>query len=446
MTMINKIKINFVIIVLFFNIAAFAQSEEEQFVVLGNKVINCFINKSYDTLTNLYADEQKLFNSPLAIASYYNPLIEKYGEFATFRFAGFKAVYSQVNIDYVIKTKYNIEILVELVFERETQKFLLYRFNETFRMYAIPDYAIAEKFNDETIVFSADTNLPLNGILSLPKVVKKVPLVIIVPAAGPSDADGNFNSKPYKDLATGLATKGFAVFRYNKRSLNYGFNFSQNKFNGNQFTPEEDVLADLQAVIDLFKKNPNIDSNQIYLLGHGEGAYFAPYIASKNPNIKGIIMMGANANHPLQMMIEQNNYLSKILPHKKEHYDEDNLKAQIVLKKKVTENTSYMVLPHEIPAKYWLWIQEYDQIKVAKKLTIPIFIMQGGRDYQVDKKNFFVWQKKLKKNKNVTFKLYEKMNHIMHAGEGESTYSEYSIMRHIPVEVIDDLTKWLNSK
>jgi dipeptidyl aminopeptidase/acylaminoacyl peptidase len=103
-----------------------------------------------------------------------------------------------------------------------------------------------------------------------------------------------------------------------------------------------------------------------------------------------------------------------------------------------------MVLPHEIPAKYWLWIQEYDQIKVAKKLTIPIFIMQGGRDYQVDKKNFFVWQKKLKKNKNVTFKLYEKMNHIMHAGEGESTYSEYSIMRHIPVEVIDDLTKWLN--
>jgi hypothetical protein len=70
--------------------------------------------------------------------------------------------------------------------------------------------------------------------------------------------------------------------------------------------------------------------------------------------------------------------------------------------------------------------------------------MQGARDYQVDKKNFAVWEKKLKNNKNVSFKMYEKMNHIMHAGEGESTYSEYSIMRHIPFEVINDLKVWLH--
>lgn len=443
--MINNFKIISVVLVMLINTPIFAQSEQDQFTVLGNKVINCFINKNYDTLTNLFGNEQKLFNSPAAIASNYNPLIEKYGDFSTFRFAGFKPVYTQVNVDYVVKSKYGIEILVELTFDRTTQKLILYRFSETFKMYAIPDYAIAEKFNDEVIVFAADTNLPLNGVLSLPKSNVKVPLVIIVPAAGPTDADGNFGSKPYKDLATGLATNGYAVFRYNKRSLNYGFNFSQSKFNGKGFTPKEDVLDDMQAIIDFFKKNPAIDSTQIYLLGHGEGAYFAPYIANKNPLIKGIIMMGANANHPLQMMIDQNKYLGKILPHKKEHFDEDDLKAQIVLKKKVKENTSYLLLPHDIPAKYWLWIQEYDQIKVAKSLKIPIFIMQGARDYQVDKKNFFVWQKKLKKNKNVSFKLYEKMNHIMHAGEGESTYSEYSIMRHIPLEVIEDLTKWLKA-
>jgi dipeptidyl aminopeptidase/acylaminoacyl peptidase len=285
--------------------------------------------------------------------------------------------------------------------------------------------------------------MPLSGILSLPITVNKTPLIIIVPAAGPTDFDGNFNSKPYKDLAVGLATNGYAVFRYNKRSLNYGFNFLQNKLNGVTFTPREDLLNDLQAAINLLKKNPNIDSTKIYLLGHGEGAYFAPFIANENPFIKGIILMGANANHPLEMMMDQNKYLGKILPHKKEHFDEDDAKAKIVLKRKVKENTSYLLLPHEIPASYWLWINKYNQIKTAKKLAIPIFIMQGGRDYQVDKKNFLVWEKKLKKHKNVTLKMYEKMNHIMHAGEGESTYSEYAIMRHIPLEVINDLQVWL---
>jgi dienelactone hydrolase len=210
------------------------------------------------------------------------------------------------------------------------------------------------------------------------------------------------------------------------------------------FTPKEDVLDDLQAAINLFSKSNTIDTSKIFLLGHGEGAYWAPYVANVNKNIKGIILMGANANHPLEMMIDQNNYLSKILPHKKEHYDEDNQKAKIVLKRKIKESTPASDLPHDIPAKYWFFVNSYDQVKVAKRLKTPIFIIQGGRDYQVDKKNFFVWQKKLKNKSNVSFKLYQNMNHIMHEGVGESTYSEYSIMRHIPALVIDDLVSWLN--
>ncbi len=438
-----KYSIITLLFLMFFTKNIIAQTEQLVFMAKCENIISLFKNKNYDSLTNEFAAQQKPFNSPLALASNFDPFNEKYGGITSFRFAGFKNIHGQINMEYVAKTAYNIDLLVELVFNEEHKKLILYHFTETFKTYAIPDYANAEKFNDNTIIFAADSTMPLSGILSLPITVNKTPLIIIVPAAGPTDFDGNFNSKPYKDLAVGLATNGYAVFRYNKRSLNYGFNFLQNKLNGVTFTPREDLLNDLQAAINLLKKNPNIDSTKIYLLGHGEGAYFAPFIANENPFIKGIILMGANANHPLEMMMDQNKYLGKILPHKKEHFDEDDAKAKIVLKRKVKENTSYLLLPHEIPASYWLWINKYNQIKTAKKLAIPIFIMQGGRDYQVDKKNFLVWEKKLKKHKNVTLKMYEKMNHIMHAGEGESTYSEYAIMRHIPLEVINDLQVWL---
>jgi len=431
------------LLVLFILNNTIAQSEQKIFMTKSENIISLFKNRNYDSLSLQFNEQQISFNSAAALASNYEPLIEKYGGFTKFRYAGFSENIGQINLEYISKTVYNIDFLIELVFNRENKKLILYRFTETYKSYAIPEYANAESYNDESITFAADTTMPLTGILSLPISNKKVPLVIIIPAAGPSDADGNFVSKPYKDIATGLASEGFAVFRYNKRSLNYGYNLSQNKMNGVLFTPREDVLDDLQAAINLLRKNPKVDSTKIYLLGHGEGAYLAPFVATENPFIKGIIMMGANANHPLEMMIDQNKYLGRILPHKKVHFDEDDAKAKIVLKHKVKENTSYFLLPHEIPAKYWLWINKYDQIKVAKKLTIPIFIMQGARDYQVDKKNFAVWEKKLKKHKNVTFKIYEKMNHIMHSGEGESTYSEYAIMRHIPFEVINDLHVWL---
>lgn len=441
-----KIKFNILtlFLLLFFINNTNAQTEQSIYMAKSVQVINYFQLAKFDSLTNLFSNNQKLYNSPLALASNYNPMTEKYGNIVSYRFGGFAANYGQINIEYVAKTAYNIELLVELIFDNASKKLTLYRFTETFKQYAIPEYAIAEKYSDENIIFSADSTMPLSGTLSLPEHTKKTPLVIIIPDAGPTDADGIYVSKPYKDIATGLASNGFAVFRYNKRSLSNGFNFSQNKFNGNQFTPQEDVLDDLQAAIDLLKQNANIDSTKIYLLGHGEGAYLAPYVASKNPFIKAIILMNGNANHPLEMMIDQNAYLVKILPHKKEQFDEDNAKAKIVLKHKVKPTTSYTLLPHDIPAKYWLWIAKYNQIKVAKKLTIPIFIMQGARDYQVDKKNFYNWQKKLHNNKNVSFKIYEKMNHIMHEGVGESTYSEYAIMRHIPFEVINDLQVWLH--
>lgn len=423
---------------------AFAQNEQEQFKAKSERILYFFQTANYDSITNLINEEQKMYHSQTAIASNYTPVAEKYGNIKSFRFAGYKAYYDQINIEYVAKTAYNIDILIQFGFNRFNQKLILYRFLEAFKNYAIPDYAQAEKYEEELIPFAADSMYPLTGFLNRPISKQKLPLVIIIPDAGPTDADGIYVSKPYKDIATGLASNGYAVFRYNKRSLNYGFSFSQDKINGKPFTPELDVLDDLQAVIDLLKKNPAIDSSRIYLLGHGEGAYLAPYVASKNPTLKGIILMNGNANHPLEMMIDQNTYLVKILPHKKEHFDEDNSKAKIVLKHKVKENTPYTLLPHDLPASYWLWINSYNQLKTAKKLTLPIFIVQGARDYQVDKKNFAMWQKKLKKNANVSYKMYDKMNHIMHEGVGESTFSEYSILQHIPIEVINDLLNWLN--
>lgn len=442
--MSSRAKVFIIAFILFNCFVTHAQNSKEVFVERGKQVMDLFIANQFDSIAAEFNEEQKSYNSAAAIASNYTPTTTTYGPIQTYRLGGFTDYQSQVLVEFVCKTSYSMELLFQLTFLGTNKKLVMFSVREAFKVYAVPSYADANLYNEKNITFAADSTMPINGILTVPASIAKAPLVIIVPAAGPTDMDGIFRSKPYKDISVGLASNGIAVFRYNKRSLNYGFNVMQYKLYGIKYTPELDVLFDLYAAIDKLKQDPNIDSNKIYLLGHGEGAYLAPYIASQKPIVKGIIMMGANANHPLEMMNDQNDYLIKILPHKKQEFDELRERSEIVLKHKVKENTPYTILPYDLQASYWLWVNEYNQVKVAKKLSIPIFIMQGGRDYQVDKKNFFVWQKKLSKKKNATFKLYPKMNHIMHEGEGESTYSEYGIMRHIPFEVINDIQNWLH--
>jgi len=72
--------------------------------------------------------------------------------------------------------------------------------------------------------------------------------------------------------------------------------------------------------------------------------------------------------------------------------------------------------------------------------------MQGERDYQVTPKNYELWHSKLKSKKNVTYKLYPKLNHLFFEGEGPSTYSEYYTPGNIASYVIEDINNWIASQ
>jgi hypothetical protein len=230
---------------LLINKVMYAQTERQIFKDEGKKILSLFVKRNYDSLTLCFNENQKMYNSPTAIASNYEPLIEKYGNIQSVKFAGFKDFYEQVNLQFVCKTAYNIDLLVDFNFNKNNKKLVFYKFIETFKTYAIPDYVYAELFIEEPIKFFSDSTKPLSGLLTLPQSNTKIPLIIIVPDAGPTDADGIYDSKPYKDIAYGLSSNGFATFRYNKRSINYGFELGQDKTNNKPFTPREDVIDDL---------------------------------------------------------------------------------------------------------------------------------------------------------------------------------------------------------
>jgi hypothetical protein len=102
-------------------------------------------------------------------------------------------------------------------------------------------------------------------------------------------------------------------------------------------------------------------------------------------------------------------------------------------------------MPYDVQATYWIWLNNYPHVEIAKKLKIPILILHGDRDYQVNMENLAGWKKDLGKLQNVTIKNYPKLNHLFYSGGAESTYSEYFMIGNIPDYFIKDLIDWLSA-
>ena len=92
---------------------------------------------------------------------------------------------------------------------------------------------------------------------------------------------------------------------------------------------------------------------------------------------------------------------------------------------------------------YLLDLKGYDPSAVAKKFTMPMLILQGERDFQVNMKDFALWKAALGARKDVTFHSYPTLNHLFIAGEGKSTELEYRKPGHVAPDVIDDIAKWV---
>jgi fermentation-respiration switch protein FrsA (DUF1100 family) len=96
------------------------------------------------------------------------------------------------------------------------------------------------------------------------------------------------------------------------------------------------------------------------------------------------------------------------------------------------------------PVAYWLDLKGYDPAALAKKLALPMLILQGERDFQVGMKDFALWKAAVGASKGVTMRSYPALNHLFVAGEGKGTEAEYRKPGHVAPEVIDDIAKFVN--
>ena len=305
-----------------------------------------------------------------------------------------------------------------------------------------PDYADETLFEEiEMHIPTADVNLQAK--LTIPKEGDNFPVVILVHGSGPNDMDETIGpNKVFRDLAWGLSSKGIAVLRYNKRTLNHA-----STINLNCFTMKEKAEEDVHFAVKLAKTIDKIDQDRIIVLGHSLGGLAAPRIAKNNDDIDGIIIMAANSRKLYDIIEHQYDYLfslQKTTEEMQEHLKFAKQKLQKIREGDFDETTpaSELMIWN---ACFWQDIKEYDQIETAAQISQPIYILQGERDYQIPMREFYGWRSGLGRKQNASFKWYPGLNHLFIYGTGKSTPDEYSLIGNVSEEVVNDIAEWVLS-
>ncbi|MCO4781040.1 MAG: alpha/beta fold hydrolase [Candidatus Cloacimonetes bacterium] len=323
----------------------------------------------------------------------------------------------------------------------------------------------------EELQFKGETDL-LSGTLTHPKSKEIPPLVILVSGSGPQDRDETIlNHKPFAVLADFLTKSGIAVFRYDDRGVarSKGDFSKANTLN---------FANDARGAVNYFLKRKDIDTQNIGMIGHSEGASIVSMLAADlEPKLSFIVMMagmGVNGHKVLSFQRKQL-HINKGVDLKIHYGNEKIFDGALPLIQSSASEADFvksltpMTLDYtaifkkefgqDMDAKNYLqsiyvalanpWMKfflTFEPSKYLKKVKIPVLVMNGTLDQQVDidlnlpsiKESF-----KEANNSHVQYELIDGVNHLFQTAK-TGAVSEYSTIEEtISPKVLAILKKWI---
>ena len=258
--------------------------------------------------------------------------------------------------------------------------------------------AFSQEKNYDSLQVSIDPEV--QGTLLSPKGENQPPLAILIAGSGPTDRDGNqaqFKNNSLKYLAEGLAQKGIATFRYDKRVIAQINNATVQE----EKMTFEDEVNDALLVVNHFKDK----YKKIILIGHSEGALVGLLVTQKVVVSKFVSISGAGNSSAI--LIEEQ--IGKNAPQLKE--ESQKIISQL-RKGELVENISPYLAPvfRKSVQPYLISWFKYEPAKEIAKLQIPILIVQGTNDLQVEDKEAQLLKEAQPKAQLL---LIEGMNHVL---------------------------------
>ena len=286
--------------------------------------------------------------------------------------------------------------------------------------FAKPDYSApaGAPYTAESVTVPTPLGHTLAGTFTKPTgVTAAMPVIISISGSGPQDRDEYISVvrngyRLFRQVADTLARRGVAMLRMDDRGVGEsGGNFAA--------ATSRDFANDIRAAITYLRTRPDIDAKRIFLIGHSEGGLVAPMVAVDEPSLAGIVLMAGPGRTGREILQFQNRYAiehdTTLTPTKR---------ADMLAKMPTMVDSALTTSP-------WLtFFGSYDPLATAKKVTVPVLILQGGDDQQVIASEAPVLENafRLGGNRDVTMRVFPELNHffIRQPGGSPSGYTTLS--------------------
>lgn len=280
----------------------------------------------------------------------------------------------------------------------------------------------------------------LPATLTMPRGDGPFPAVVLVHGSGPQDRDETIGAnRPFLDIARGLAARGIATLRYDKRTQARPQDFAAGDVDVDSETTDDAVAA-----LATLRATPGIDPARVFVLGHSQGGMLAPRIAKRSGHVAGVIMLAAPARPLLDLLPEQNRYLMGLDGRidAQEQAFLDALDGRIAAIRSGRE-VPVQEAPLGLPAAYWRSTDAVRPVDELEAVQVPALLLQGGRDFQVVDADWQLWQAAFGANPRVTLRRYPALNHLGIAGSGPGSLEEYGRPGHVDDALIADVADWI---
>jgi uncharacterized protein len=305
-----------------------------------------------------------------------------------------------------------------------------------------PSYSDSQSFRSRELIIGDDA-WKLGATLLIPAGKPPFPGVVLIHGPGPNDRDETiYGNKVFADLAEGLASRGIAVLRYDKRTKVYAEKMSEM-----DYTVQQETVEDAVRAAALLRRRLEVNPARIFALGHSLGGYLLPRIEAQDGKLAGLIFLAANARPVEVMALEENEYVASLNanPSPDSQKRLADLRAEALKVRNLKPGQTAPTVIMGLPLAYLLDLRTYDPFTV-KNLHLPMLFLQGGRDFQVTMTDFDLWKSALAGRTIATFHAYPALNHLFIAGDGKSSPTEYRAPGNVSGEVVRDIAAWIRSQ
>jgi dipeptidyl aminopeptidase/acylaminoacyl peptidase len=275
----------------------------------------------------------------------------------------------------------------------------------------------------------------LGGTLTLPARGRgPFPAVTTLTGSGAHYRDGNRTPehpyRPFRQIAERLAACGVATLRLDDRGVGESTGQAD-------AATAEDTAADAEAALTFLRARPEIDRRRLGLIGHSYGGEIAPMVAAADPGVAAVVLLAGPARPFRETMRYQHRY----------RIENDPAVAPAEREKALAE--AMVQQEANVKASTEAWrpsIQDRDPLPTARRLRMPVLILQGSTDRAVPPEDAVLLEEAVREggNARVERHLFPGVNHHFQrdpvgAREG---YDRLPTQDLAP-EVLDTLCTWL---